>query len=336
MASRRESVSLRAALVIVVLACAALLGSCYVYKGVTVVEPGNIGLRVSRTGSTRGVQDLPTASGYCWAEPFTSYIVEFPLTTQTVVWSGNEAITFASREGSVVQASVSISYHVDPGRAGRLYTRFRTTSLDLLTHGYVRNLVRDALNETASGMTIQDIYGSGKTRLLNESLALARLRFGGDGFVIDQLSFQGALGLPEQVVAAINRSIQAIQDAEQARNRVAQVEAQARQAEAEATGVANASRTAAQAQADSVRIRAEGEEQAATIQARARLVTARATAEAWRIEDEGTAAGNRLVAPTMTAQLLRYRWIMHWSGHLPTVLGNSTPMIQLAAPPEAP
>ncbi len=336
MSSRRESAPIRAILILILLACTTLAGSCYAYQGITVVEPGNIGLRVSRTGSMRGVQDLPTASGYCWAEPFTSYIVEFPLTTQTVVWSAAEAITFASREGSTVQAAVSISYHVDPNRAGRLYTRFRTTSLDQLTHGYVRNLVRDALNETASGMTIQEIYGAGKTRLLSDSLAMARQRFGGDGFVIDQLSFQGALGLPEQVVAAINRSIQAIQDAEQARNRVAQVEYLARQAEAEATGVANASRTAAQAQADAVRIAATGEELAATIRARARLVTAHATAEAWRIEDEGTAAGNRAVAPTLNAQLLRYRWIMHWNGRLPSVTGGNTPMIGLSSTPEAP
>lgn len=304
----------------------------------TLVEPGNVGITIQRAGANRGVQDLPTVSGWVSYDPFTETVIEFPTTVQTAVWTAtmhegaaqDESITFSSVEGVTVSSDVALSYHVDPAHAGRLYTRFRTVDLNSLTHGFVRNVVRDALNEVASSMTIQAIYGVGKTRMLVDTLARVRERMTGtcpapaatpsvvgtvpcsDGFVIDQLSFQGALRLPPNVVEAINRSIQATQDAASAQNRVAQVEAEARQRVAQANGAAEASRAAAHGDADSLLIRTAADAQHRTLMA------------------EAEATANARLSASLTPAVVEFRRLERWNGVLPVVQGgNATPMISL-------
>ncbi len=313
----------------------------------TLVEPGNVGIKIERAGANRGVQDLPIVSGWVSYNPFTETVIEFPTTVQTAIWTANahegsshdESISFSSSDGVTITADVALSYHVDAQHAGRLYTRFRVTDLNGLTHGYVRNLVRDAINERASLMDVHSIYGSGKTRLLTEALALVRERVGNDGFVIDQLSFQGALRLPQNVVDAINRSMQATQDAVTAQNRVAQTEAEARQHVAQVQGEANAARARAEGEAAALHIQVESQAAATIARARAdaeaRRILAQATADSWRIEGEGTAQQANLIRPTLSPDLIRYWSLMHWNGHLPQITGGTTPMItlpSLAAP----
>jgi regulator of protease activity HflC (stomatin/prohibitin superfamily) len=304
-------------IVVVLLLCAAIG-----YSSCSLIEPGNVGIQVQRAGANRGVQDLPTVSGWAAFNPLTETVIEFPTTVQTAVWTAaiseghttDESITFSSREGVTVSSDVALSYHVDAAHAGRMYTRFRQVDLNVLTHGYVRNLVRDVLNEVASQMTITDIYGQGKTRLLNDVLSQVRQRMvAGDGFVIDQLSFQGALRLPQNVVDAINRSIQATQDAASASNRVAQIEAEARQVVARATGAADAARAEAHGAADSLLIRA-----AADAQHRTMMAAAEATA-------------NERIAASLTPAVVEYRRLERWNGVLPQVQGGGTPLISMSA-----
>lgn len=308
------------------------------------VNVGNVGIRVTRAGANRGVQDLPIVSGWVVYNPFSETIVEFPTTVQTVTWSqsvheGNghdESISFSSSDGITVSADVALSYHVDASHAGRLYTRFRETDMTNLTHGYVRNAVRDALNEQASQMAIHDIYGAGKTRLLEAVIRQVRDRMGSDGFVVDQLSFQGALRLPPNVVEAINRAMQASQDAVAAQNRVATMEAEARQHVATVTGEATAAQARATGEANALRTRTEAEAAAVITRARAeagaRRLRAQATADAWRIEGQGTADAANVVRPTLSPDLIRYWTAMRWDGRTPQVTGGSTPLVSLPSP----
>jgi regulator of protease activity HflC (stomatin/prohibitin superfamily) len=176
--------------------------------------------------------------------------VEFPTSVQNVVWTQgrprgvarDESISFASSEGVTVNADVGLAFHIDPAKVPQLYARFRQRDLNVLAHGYVRNEVREAINEAAAEMPVQEIYGAGKTRLLNEALQRVIARLEPDGFVIDQLTFNSALRLPDNVVGAINRAMEATQNAIQAENRVRQIRAEAEQNIARANGEAEAAR----------------------------------------------------------------------------------------------
>src|SRR4029077_1192133 len=123
-----------------------------------------------------------------------------------------------------------------------LYMRFKQPNLLLLADGYVRNAVREAFNDTASRMAVQDIYGAGKGKVVADVGERLRDALGKDGFLIDQITINGALRLPENVATAINRAMEATQNSIQAENRVRQVRAEADQAIAQAHGAAEAAR----------------------------------------------------------------------------------------------
>jgi regulator of protease activity HflC (stomatin/prohibitin superfamily) len=169
----------------------------------------------------------------------------------------------------------------------------------LLADGYVRNAVREAFNVVASRMQVQQIYGSGKAKLVADVGDRLRDVLGKDGFLIDQITINGALRLPENVATAINRAMEATQNSIQAENRVRQVRAEADQAIAQAHGAAEAVRERAQGDADSV------------------LIRARADAKA-----------NEIIRYSTTPVVLQYRAIEHWDGKLPLMNGSGAlPML---------
>lgn len=263
------------------------------------VSVGNVGLLINTMGGSRGVQDAPTVSGWVWYNPFTQDVIEFSTVVQTVVWSGGEALNFGSKEGVNVSADVSISFRVDPSKAPRLYGKYRETDLDKFAHGFLRNQVKDSLNEIASKMPVTQIYGEGKSDLLHAAHTFLTKRLGDDGIVIDQLTFNSHLTLPGNVQASINQSIAQTQEAERARYRVAQIEAEAKQAVAKAHGEAEAKQASAEADAFATLKRAES-------QAKANLLIAEAQADS-----------NKLVRESLTESLINYEKVKRWDGKLP-------------------
>jgi regulator of protease activity HflC (stomatin/prohibitin superfamily) len=274
------------------------------------VDAGHVGIRVRLAGSDRGIQDMPVVTGWVFFNPLTEQIVLFPTSVQNVVWAQSanegrpfdESITFSSSEGVNINADVGLSFHIEPNLAPRLYGRFRLNDLAVLADGYMRNTVRAAFNDVGSKLAVQDIYGAGKSKMLAEITQRCRDVFGKDGIVIDQLTINGALRLPQNVMDAINRAMEATQNAIQSRNRVAQVEAEAQQAITQAHGQAEAAREKATGEADAL------------------LIRARAEAEA-----------NETIRLSMTPTVLQYRAIEHWDGKLPAYSAGQLPLLTFDA-----
>jgi len=297
----------RVALLVIVLLAVFVIGPSFVTR----VDAAHVGIRVKLAGSSRGVQDIPIVTGWVFYNPLTEQIVSFPTSVQNIVWTktptegraADESITFSSQEGVNVNSDIGLSFHIDPAKAPHLYLRFRQTDLLLLADGYVRNSVREAFNDEASRMPVQEIYGAGKGKLVAAVMKQLAAVLGKDGFLIDQLTINGALRLPENVAAAINRAMEATQNAIQAENRVRQVKAEAEQAIAEAHGAAEAARQRAQGEADAV------------------LIRARADAKA-----------NEIIRLSTTGTVLQYRAIERWNGRLPVFSGGEkTPLLTFDA-----
>jgi regulator of protease activity HflC (stomatin/prohibitin superfamily) len=273
----------------------------------TRIDSSHVGIRVKLAGSDRGVQDIPSVTGWVFYNPLTEQIVEFPTSVQNVVWTASphegravdESLTFSSQEGVNINCDIGLSFHIEPSLAPHLYLRFRQPDLLLLADGYVRNAVREAFNDVASRMAVQDIYGAGKGKLITDVTTKLGNLLGKDGFIIDQLTINGALRLPDNVAQAINRAMEATQNAIQAENRVRQVRAEAEQAVAQAHGGAEAARQKAQGDADAV------------------LIRARADARA-----------NEIIRLSTTGTVLQYRAIERWDGKLPLMQGgDKTPLL---------
>jgi regulator of protease activity HflC (stomatin/prohibitin superfamily) len=285
-----------------ILAAVLIVGSMLALSScATRIDAAHVGIRVKLAGSSRGVDDIPTVSGWVFYNPLTEQIIQFPTTVQNVIWSKDahegrphdESITFSSLEGANINADIGLSFHIEREKAPHLYLRFRTNNLNELANGYVRNSVREAFNVITSKMPVESIYGAGKATLESDVRRRVQEHLGKDGFVLDQLAISSALRLPENVATSINRTIEAKQLVTQAENRVRQVKAEAEQAITQATGQATAAME-----------RAKGE-------AQAKIITAKAEARA-----------NMIMRRSMSPTVLQYRALERWNGKLPVMNGG--------------
>src|ERR1041385_1349901 len=141
----------------------------------TTVNPGYVGIKVNMYGGNRGVQEIPLVTGRVSFNPITTRVLEWPTVVQTAQWTHddqeshkgrNDEITFNSKEGLVISADVSLSYQLDGSKVPQFYVQFRTDDLDMFTHGFMRNVARDAFNEEAAGLTAEELYATKKEDFL--------------------------------------------------------------------------------------------------------------------------------------------------------------------------
>ena len=300
--------ALRRVLITVAVLVATLFVGC---SSTTRVDAGHVGIRVRLAGSERGVSDMPVVTGWVWYNPISEQIVQFPTSVQNVIWTASphegrsvdESMSFSSTEGVNVNADVGLAFHVEPLMAPKLYGRFRQSDMLELADRYMRSVVREAFNEVTSTMPVQEIYGAGKSKMLAEVTTRVREKLGKDGIIIDQLTINGSLRLPQNVADAINRAMEATQNAIQSENRVRQVRAEADQAITQAHGQAEATRQKAQGEADGQLIRARSE-----------------------------AKANEIIRLSTSPAVLQYRALEHWDGKLPTYnAGGQLPLLTFDA-----
>jgi regulator of protease activity HflC (stomatin/prohibitin superfamily) len=229
----------------------------------TRIEAGYTGIEVNLAGSQRGASEIPIRTGWVFYSPITTQVIEFPTFVQTVKWTQdmneghplNEEMGFNSKEGMEIFANVSLSYAIDPKHVPDFYVKYRVNDLDLFTHGILRDIVRNSLNEVASTYVVEDIYGEKKTEFLHKVEQQIQDKVSNVGVGIQQFGFIGAPHVPSVIANAITAKAQAIQEAERAKNELATTQAEAAKKIAEAEGDAKSSVTRAQGEADANRIR---------------------------------------------------------------------------------
>lgn len=255
--------------------------------GCTRIDPGHVGIKVNYYGTNRGVDDYPLVTGTVWYNPMSTSVLQFPTFVQTAVWTHdlkeghpvNEEVSFNSREGLVFTADVSLSYHLKPEKVPHFYVTFRSDNIDTFTHGFMRNVARDAFNEAAIKYGAEEIYGEKKEALLGEVRARINAAMEPIGVTVEQFGFIGAPRPPQAIVNAINGKIQATQDA----------------------------------------IRVENELRAAKAEAQKAVATASGRAQAILVEAEAQAKANTLLSASLTPVLIQQKAIEKWNGVRPTV-----------------
>jgi regulator of protease activity HflC (stomatin/prohibitin superfamily) len=230
---------------------------------VTRIEAGHVGVEINLAGKQRGASEIPVRTGWVMYSPLTTQIIEFPTYVQTVKWTRdtseghpiNEEMGFNSKEGMEIFVDVSLSYAIEPAKAPDFYVKYRVDDLERFTHGILRDIVRNSLNEVASTYVVEDIYGEHKAEFLHTVQALIEQKVAPVGVGVQQFGFIGAPRVPGVIASAITAKAQAIQQAERARNELATTQAEAAKKIAEAEGDAKSLVTRAQGEADANRIR---------------------------------------------------------------------------------
>lgn len=262
--------------------------------GCTSINPGNVGIEISKAGSSRGVQNLTLKTGWVFYNPMWTEVVEYPTYMQTVKWTaasneggpGDESITFTTKDSSTVNADVSVSYQLDYDKVPDFYVKFRADDIEKFTDGFMRNVTRDAFNEAAGNYTVEQVMGD-NAPLLKDVRNQVQAQLKQYGVTVEQLGFIGAPRPPASVNNAINLKVQAQQIALQKQIEITQAEAEAKKTEAFAQG---------DAQADIIR----------------------ATADA---------QANKLRNESLTPSLIQWMAIQKWNGTRPQVEGQGSGLI---------
>jgi regulator of protease activity HflC (stomatin/prohibitin superfamily) len=251
---------------LLVIGVAVILGLVFFFNTVTRVtriEAGYVGVEINLAGTQRGASDIPVRTGWVFYSPLKTQIIEFPTFVQTVKWTRdmneghpiNEEMGFNSKEGMQIFSDVSLSYAIDPAKVPDFYVKYRVNELEAFTHGILRDIVRNSLNEVASTYNVEDIYGVGKAGFLQKVQDLIQSKVTPVGVGIQQFGFIGAPRVPEVIAQSITAKARAIQEAERARNELAMTQAEAAKKIAEAEGDAQSAINRAKGEAEANRIR---------------------------------------------------------------------------------
>jgi regulator of protease activity HflC (stomatin/prohibitin superfamily) len=264
------------------------------------VPAGHVGVKVYLLGGSKGVDYEELGVGRYWIG-FNEELYLFPTFMQNYEWTAD------SRSGSEEDESISfqtIDGMVANADVGISYSInpekvsdiFQTyrRGVNEITDTFLRNMVRDSLVKQASNKPIEYIYGAGKAEMMAKVQEEVSAAVSERGIQINQIYWIGEIRVPDVVKTAIDAKIEATQKAQQRANEVATAKAEADKKIEEARG-----------QAESI------------------LRVAEAQAKA-----------NKLVATSLTPELVQYFGLEKWDGKLPTYTGgNSVPMIQLGTKP---
>jgi regulator of protease activity HflC (stomatin/prohibitin superfamily) len=222
-------------------------------NSVSYISPGHVGIVIHRAGG--GVDKTPLGPGIHARNPLLTQIVEYPTFMQTLVLTrgntegsqGNDEINVNSQEGQPLSVDVSMSFELDAARVPQLYQTFRT-DIATIQHGYVKQTIRQALQEVIGSEQIADIIGPKKAEAVGKAQALIAERLMPYGISVKQFTLN-ELRAPETVMSAINTKNVMQQQALTAQNELQKNTFQAQGDSIKAVGRAKAILAEAQAQA---------------------------------------------------------------------------------------
>lgn len=264
-----------------------VLGSLLSLSGCSKVPAGYRGVIVNLYGSDKGVAELSVGVGRYYLG-WNSELYLFPTFLQNYSWKDSQAITMQTSEGLSIRTDAGITYSIQPDNVVKVFSKYRL-GIEEITNTFLHNQVRDAMNEVASTMTVEQIYGAQKEEFIKRVNLIVKEEAKLNGIDVDKIYLVGSFELPDSVIASINSKIQASQNAMKVANEVA-----TSRAEAEKT-----------------------------------IVEAEAKGKQILINAESQAKANKILAESLTTEFVQYQAILRWNGQLPRMTGNTIPFVNI-------
>lgn len=203
------------------MALVAILSFSFSSCGISKIDSGNEGIKVSLVGSDRGVNDINLVTGWVFYNPITTAVYEYPTFVQTIDYP---AFTINAKDGSSFTVDPTVSLKVINGATPMIFKKYRKP-LDEVLKTTLFNYTRNAFRIQMNSFTTDEIVSKRDTleRRVENALREALLN---EGFQLEQLT--SGLEYPQTIVDAVNAKNKAIQSAMQAENELRLAEAQAR------------------------------------------------------------------------------------------------------------
>ena len=276
------------ALIAVIAAIAlTVLGSGLVY-----VESNERG--IVKTIRAGGIRPQALQPGLQWILPVVEQAVTYSISNQTYTMSavptegqvlGDDSIRARTKDGQEVIIDASVIYRIDPDKVVQLHIVWQNNYQEGIVRPEARGIIRDAVSQYG----VEEVVSTKRAEMvqiitdqLGNSMAENNLEL--LDFVLRDIHFS------EEYAAAVEQKQIAEQQAQQAKFVVEQKKQEAEQA-----------RQVAQGQADAAVIAAKGG-------AEARIIQAQAEAEA-----------NRLLAESLSPELVQYQYVLKLSPGVQTI-----------------
>lgn len=257
----------------------------------SVVSPQEVGIKVSKAGGERGVSNVSVVNGYVTYFPPTTSIVTYPRTVQGVKWDSSEGNggEINFRSNGGVRVSAPVAMNFQV-IPDRAPEIYSKfgRNLDLTINRNLKQIVQDSMNRIGSQYTPSDLVGQGSVAFEDKVKELISKEYEKIGFQLVTFSLPEGVHPPKSISETIDATQRAKQDALRVENELASTKAEAQK----------------------VIAKAQGEAQAAILRA------------------EGQAKANRILAQSVTPQLVDYQKVQKWDGKNPTtVLGSDSSTI---------
>lgn len=271
----------------------------YMYTSCTRVPAGYRGVIVNLYGQNKGVSEISVGVGRYWLG-WNKEMYLFPTFLQNTAWHQSQAITMQTSEGLTISTDAGITYQIKPDNIVKVFTKYRL-GIREITDTFLHNMVRDAMNEVASRMTVDQIYGLKKEEFITKVNDIVIRDAHINGINVDKIYLIGSFNLPASVISSINAKIQASQNAVTVENEIA-------------TSRAEAQKTIVVAKAAAERA----------------IIQAEANARQIQLNAESQAKANKILAESLTSEFVQYQAILKWNGALPsTNASNVMPFINI-------
>jgi regulator of protease activity HflC (stomatin/prohibitin superfamily) len=210
------------------------------------IDSGNIGIKVNKFGTGRGVSGVTECTGTVFYNPITTTIFEFPINIRHKEYTEEGSFVVNSKDGSEFHVSPIVNYRINPDKATQIFAKYRK-DLDGIENGFLKTAVTEAFRIVTNSYTADQLISS-REAFDTKVKSVLRKQLEPEGFVLDQ--FTTNLEYPTSFKNAINAKNNAVQKALMAENRVKQAEAEAKIKVATAEGDAQATLTRAKAEAE--------------------------------------------------------------------------------------
>lgn len=269
---------------IIALAC---ISATLALTGCGKVPAGYRGVIVNLYGSDKGVAEQSVGVGRYYLG-WNSELYLFPTFLQNYSWKDEQAITMQTSEGLSIRTDAGITYSIQPDNVVKVFSKYRL-GIEEITNTFLHNMVRDAMNEVASTMTVEQIYGNQKEAFIKKVNQIVKGEAAVNGIEVEKIYLVGSFDLPQTVVNSINSKIQASQNAMKVENEVATARAEAQKT----------------------------------------IVDAQARGQQILINAESQAKANKILAESLTKEFVQYQGILKWDGKLPQITSGATPFVNL-------
>lgn len=212
----------------------------------------------------------------------------------------DESFSIPTSDGKTVRVNLEFSYRFDEARVAQTFVTFKGKSGDTIKDTFIKPKVIAWTQEVSANYPVTDIFGDKRTVINAELDTYLKEKFNQYGIVIDTVNFTD-ISVDAETAAAIQKKVTAQQELE-----LANIEAQTAKVQAEKDR-------------EVALIQAQKDKEAAEIQAETDIIEANAAADVVRIEAEAEAKANKVIAESLTSELIEKLKYEQWNGAVPKV-----------------